>query len=112
MLADIYETNLNRIKLGQKAEVTTAAYPDERFVATVSRISDVVDPNSHTIKVRFLMANPARHLEPEMFASVNIFPEEKSTALAIPATAAFTKGAKISFTCKPRPKSLRAGWLK
>jgi cobalt-zinc-cadmium efflux system membrane fusion protein len=47
VLADIYETNLNRIKLGQKAEVTTAAYPDERFVATVSRISDVVSEQPH-----------------------------------------------------------------
>ena len=94
VLADIYETSLNRIKLGQKAEVTTAAYPDERFVATVSRISDVVDPNSHTIKVRFLVANPAGRLKPEMFASVNIYPEEKSTALAIPATAAFTESGQ------------------
>src|SRR5262245_49496991 len=29
VLADIYENDLHRIRVGQKAEVTTAAYPDE-----------------------------------------------------------------------------------
>lgn len=94
VLADIYETNLGRIKLGQKAEVSTAAYPNEKFVATVSRISDVVDPNTHTVKVRFLVTNPGGRLKPEMFASVNIFSDDQASALAIPATAAFTEGGQ------------------
>ncbi len=94
ILADIYENDLHRIRLGQKAEVTTAAYPDERFVATISRISDVVDPTTRTVKVRFLVSNPAARLKPEMFASVTIFLNEQATALMVPASAVFTEGGK------------------
>jgi len=91
VLADIYENDLHRIRVGQKAEVTTAAYPDERFMATISRISDVVDPTTRTVKVRFLVSNPAARLKPEMFASVKIFLNEAGTALTLPAGAVFTE---------------------
>jgi cobalt-zinc-cadmium efflux system membrane fusion protein len=91
VLADIYENDLHRIRVGQKAEVTTAAYPDERFMATISRISDVVDPTTRTVKVRFLVSNPAARLKPEMFASVKIFLNEAGTALTLPASAVFTE---------------------
>jgi cobalt-zinc-cadmium efflux system membrane fusion protein len=94
ILADIYENDLHRIRLGQKAEVTTAAYPDERFVATISRISDVVDPTTRTVKVRFLVSNPAARLKPEMFASVTIFLNEQAKALTVPASAVLTEGGK------------------
>jgi len=94
ILADIYENDLHRIRLGQKAEVTTAAYPDERFTATISRISDVVDPTTRTVKVRFLVSNPAARLKPEMFASVTIFLNEQATALTVPASAVFAEGGK------------------
>ena len=91
VLADIYENDLHRIRVGQKAEVTTAAYPDERFMATISRISDVIDPTTRTVKVRFLVSNPAARLKPEMFASVKIFLNEAGTALTLPASAVFTE---------------------
>jgi cobalt-zinc-cadmium efflux system membrane fusion protein len=94
VLADIYENDLHRIRVGQKAEVTTAAYPDERFMATISRISDVVDPTTRTVKVRFLVSNPAARLKPEMFASVKIFLGEAGTALTLPASAVFTENGK------------------
>jgi len=94
VLADIYETDLHRIRLGQKAEVTTAAYPNERFMATISRISDVVDPTTRTVKVRFLVSNPAARLKPEMFASVKIFLNEQATAITVPASAVFSEGGK------------------
>ncbi len=94
VLADIYESDLHRIRVGQKAEVATAAYPDERFVATISRVSDVVDPTTRTVKVRFLVSNPSGRLKPEMFASVKIFLNEQATALTVPPSAVFTEGGK------------------
>src|SRR4029077_3010878 len=94
VLADIYESDLHRIRAGQKAEVTTAAYPDERFMATVSRISDVVDPTTRPVKVRFVVSNSAGRLKPEMFATVKIFLNEQATALTVPPSAVFTEGGK------------------
>jgi len=92
ILADIYESDLHRIEVGQKAEVTTAAYPDERFMARVARISDVVDPTTRTVKVRFAVSNPAARLKPEMFASVKIFVNEQLTSITVAPSAVFTEG--------------------
>src|SRR5262249_59560252 len=65
--ADVFERDLHLIAIGLPAEVTTAAYPDERFTARVARIGAVVDPQTRTAKVRFLVANPGARLKPGMF---------------------------------------------
>jgi cobalt-zinc-cadmium efflux system membrane fusion protein len=94
VLADIFEQDLNRIKVNQKAEVTTAAYPNDRFTARVARISDVVDPMTHTVKVRFLVSNPGGRLKPEMFANVMLYVEEAEKGLMLPAEAVFVQDGK------------------
>ena len=92
VLADVFERDLHLVEVGQKAEVTTAAYPEQGFVAHVDRIGDVVDPGTRTVKVRFLVSNPEGQLKPEMFASVSLFLNESARALTIPAQAVFTEG--------------------
>ena len=92
VLADVFERDLHLVEVGQKAEVTTAAYPEQGFVAHVDRIGDVVDPGTRTVKVRFLVSNPGGQLKPEMFASVSLFLQESARALAVPAQAVFTEG--------------------
>jgi cobalt-zinc-cadmium efflux system membrane fusion protein len=94
VLADIFERDLHSVQVGQKAEVKTEAYPEHSFVARVSRISDVIDPSSRTIKVRFLVSNPGSHLKPEMFASVNLFLQESIKGLTVPAKAVFTEAGR------------------
>jgi cobalt-zinc-cadmium efflux system membrane fusion protein len=90
--ADAFERDIHLLRTGQSAEVTTAAYPDEQFRARVELISDVLDPATRTVKVRFLVTNPAFKLKPEMFATVTLFVEEQEQALIIPASAVLTEG--------------------
>jgi RND family efflux transporter MFP subunit len=92
IVADLFERDLPRVRVGEKAEIATLAYPKDTFQGQVERISDVVDPNTRTIKVRLLVANPDGRLKPEMFASVVLFLKEAEPALTIPARAAFTEG--------------------
>lgn len=92
VLADIFERDLHLVSTKQKAEVTTAAYPDQRFVAHVARINDVVDPSSRTVKVRFLVTNADGRLKPEMFAQVTLFLQESEQILQVPSTTVFTEG--------------------
>lgn len=94
ILADIYERDLRLVKVGQKAEVTTAAYPELCFVAYVSNISDIVDATTRTVKVRFLVTNSNLSLKPEMFASVSLFLEESTRVLTVPEKAVFTEGGQ------------------
>ena len=56
---DVFERDLHLVRVGGAAEVVTAAYPDRRFRAQVARISDAVDPATHTLKVRFVTAEPS-----------------------------------------------------
>jgi cobalt-zinc-cadmium efflux system membrane fusion protein len=94
VLADIFERDLHRVHVGQRAEVLTEAYPEHRFLARVSRISDVVDPATRTVKVRFLVSNPGALLKPEMFASVALMLDESASGLTIPAKALFSEGGR------------------
>ena len=94
VLADIFERDLRFISVGNRADVIADAYPDEHFSARVSRISDVVDPNTRAVKVRFLVVNPAHRLKPEMFASARIALEGAQRAIFVPAGAVFTDSGR------------------
>src|SRR5262245_9013867 len=94
VLADIFERNLRDISLGQRAEVTTTAYPDERFMARIAQIGNIVDPETHTVGVRFLVANPHGRLKPGMFATASLYLAPGSNALTVPAAPVFTEEGK------------------
>jgi cobalt-zinc-cadmium efflux system membrane fusion protein len=95
VLADVFERNLHEISLGQKAQVTTDAYPDEKFVARVAQIGNVVDPETHTLTVRFLVSNPQLRLKPGMFATASLeLPAAAGKALTVPSTAVFMEDGK------------------
>ena len=63
-------------------------------MARVTRIGDIVDPATRTVKVRFLVSNPDVHLKPEMFASVILFLDESERGLTVPAKAVFTERSR------------------
>jgi cobalt-zinc-cadmium efflux system membrane fusion protein len=91
--ADIFERDLRNISVNQKADVTTAAYPDAHFHAQVSLIGSTVDAQTRTAKVRFMVANPDARLKPGMFTSVSLFLPETSGALTVPAKAVFVENS-------------------
>jgi len=92
--ADVFERDLRYISTGQRADVTTAAYPAEHFGARVARIGSVVDPQTRTAKVRFIAANPGARLKPGMFASVSLYLPAESASLTVPAKAAFVENSR------------------
>jgi membrane fusion protein, heavy metal efflux system len=91
---DIFERDLRHIAIGQYAEVTTAAYPTDRFGARVSRIGSVVDAQTRTAKVRLLVANPDGRLKPGMFASIALYLPDSGSALTVPARAVFVEDGR------------------
>ncbi|HMF97124.1 MAG TPA: efflux RND transporter periplasmic adaptor subunit [Vicinamibacterales bacterium] len=93
--ADVFERDLHSIAAGEKADVTTAAYPDDHFSAQVSRIGTVVDPQTRTAKIRFVTSNPGLRLKPGMFTTATLqIPGSSNTALTAPAKAVFVEGGK------------------
>lgn len=69
---DVYEADLNRVRLGAPAAVTPSAFGNQRFEGRVTYAGGVVDTTSHTFKVRVEVPNTNRMLRPGMFAQVRI----------------------------------------
>ena len=89
--ADIFERDLHSIGAGQQADVTTAAYPEDHFSAQVARIGTVVDPQTRTAKMRFVVANPRLRLKPGMFIEATLQLPQSNAALTAPAKAVFVE---------------------
>ena len=92
--ADVFERDLRHINAGQKADVTAAAYPNDHFNAQVARIGAVIDAQTRTAKVRFLVANPNARLKPGMYTSMSLYLPESSSALTLPAKAVFVENSR------------------
>jgi RND family efflux transporter MFP subunit len=72
VLADVFEKDLPLIREGITGEVIPTAYPNESYKAKLTRIYDIVEPSSRTIKARFEVSNSNNKLKPEMFVTVKV----------------------------------------
>ncbi len=86
VLADVYEPDVPRVRLGQAVTVTLPCCPKDRFEGRVTYISDAVDPQTRTVKVRAVVPNRGRTLKAEMFVKATITTGSKEV-LVIPQSA-------------------------
>ena len=92
VLIDLPEQHLSRVKPGLAVSVSVDAYPGETFRATVSRIGQVVNPETRRVQVRCDLANPEGVLKPEMHARVSLLTSEGQKAVRLPNSALVTEG--------------------
>ncbi len=72
VLADVYEPDVPKIRHGESVVVTLPCCPKDRYEGQVNYISDVVDKETRTVKVRAVVPNRGRSLKAEMFVRVAI----------------------------------------
>ncbi len=70
--ADLYETDLSSVRLGQAANVTFDAYPSEHFAGRVAYVYPYLDEATRTNRVRIALDNPTGRLKPGMFATIEL----------------------------------------
>lgn len=70
--ADIYEYEMALVNKGQKVEITTTAYPGEKFEGIISFIDPYLNPKTRSVKVRIDVPNPQSRLKPGMYGDVSI----------------------------------------
>lgn len=87
VIADIPEKDIPKIKKGQGVAVTVSPYPERVFRGKINYISELIDPETRTVKVRAEVENPKGMLKPEMFATMRISTSEKGRVLAVPVSA-------------------------
>jgi Cu(I)/Ag(I) efflux system membrane fusion protein len=93
VLADVYEYELPRLSLGEKATMTLSYWPGRSWSGTVTYIYPSVDEKTRTVKVRAEVDNPKGELKPEMFADVTIHARPR-TVLQVPDDAIMESGTR------------------
>lgn len=68
--SDVPESSIRFISRGEPVEIELAAYPGETFRGRVARISDMVDPQTRTIKVSAELSNAGGKFRPEMYGRI------------------------------------------
>jgi RND family efflux transporter MFP subunit len=91
--AQVFQTDLGKIKPGDPAEVTVDAYPGKTFRGRVDYILPQVDMNTRTAKVRLVFPNPGLKLTPGMFVNI-LMKLPLGRQLVVPASAVFHSGTR------------------
>ncbi len=92
--ANVYESDIAKVKEGYTAKVTTLAYPDSTFSGVVDKVNQILDPVTKVMKIRVRLANPGMRMKPEMFANILIENKEGRKTVAIPSDGVITDNDK------------------
>ncbi len=81
------QQSLSQLRVGQKASVTSDAFPDQTFSGEVSALDPQVDTDTRNVRIRATLRNPERKLLPGMFANVRVEVGAPVRYLTLPQTA-------------------------
>ncbi len=107
IIANVYESNISQVRLGEEAEVTTLSYPGRVFKGKVDKVLNVLDPTNKVMKIRVQLPNNDYALKPEMFASVNVINQKDSNALCIPSSALIFDNSEYFVLVYHTPSDIR-----
>jgi cobalt-zinc-cadmium efflux system membrane fusion protein len=83
VLANIYQTDLAYVKVGDQVSVQTDSYPNI-FRAKISFISPALDPNTRTLQARIVVENPGEKLKKDMYCYATVTAGVIPNAIAVP----------------------------
>jgi RND family efflux transporter MFP subunit len=84
IVADVYERDFSRVRVGSEAAITTPAYPGATRRGRVGYIDPQVNGATRTAKVRIEVANPRGELRLGMYADVALSTGEATARVLIP----------------------------
>ena len=86
IVCDVYENDLDAVRVGESADIRPNAYPNKALKGRIDNILPTLDPNLRTAKVRVEVPNPGI-LRIGMFVTATFYGKQPETRAAIPATA-------------------------
>jgi Cu(I)/Ag(I) efflux system membrane fusion protein len=93
VLADAYESDISRVKVGAVATLRIDALPNRVFRGRVGFVDPLLDPKTRTAKIRVSFANPGLDLKPDMFGEVS-FESSPRQGLRVPLDALIDSGTE------------------
>ncbi len=104
--ADVSESNLEKIRVGQPCEISLDALPDDRFRGVVHMIVPTADRSKATVLVKVRFVDKDQRILPEMsamvaFLSRPVRDDERKPETAVSPSAVTTRGGrKVVFLLK------------
>jgi Cu(I)/Ag(I) efflux system membrane fusion protein len=89
--ADVFEADLPYVKVGQQAVIHFPYEPGKAITGRVGYSYPVLDPQTHTAKIRIDVANPGTVLKPNMLADVELT-IDYGRHMVVPAEAVLNSG--------------------
>ena len=93
VVADIYESELPLIKVGDRAQIRLSYFPGQEFSAVIEFIYPTLSAESRTARARFTLPNPQGKLKPQMFGQVEL-KINLGRRLAVPGDAVIDTGPR------------------
>jgi Cu(I)/Ag(I) efflux system membrane fusion protein len=91
VLADVYEYQVERVKLGQRGTLELVGLPGRSFAGQVQFIYPSIDPATRTLRVRLEFPNSGLKLRPGMYGNVRLQLETR-VGLVVPSEAIVDTG--------------------
>jgi cobalt-zinc-cadmium efflux system membrane fusion protein len=86
VLANVYQSDLGSVHVGDPVDVTTDAYP-LTFHGRISFLSAALDPNTRTLQARIVTENPGDKLKKDMYVTATVSAGSVRNALIVPDSA-------------------------
>jgi multidrug efflux pump subunit AcrA (membrane-fusion protein) len=84
VIAQVYEEDLGKVKVGQEVNIHALSYPKLVFPGKVTLIEPNLDPLTRTVNLRITLNNEKELLKPGMFVRANVILAHNEAALAVP----------------------------
>ncbi|MFO8742944.1 efflux RND transporter periplasmic adaptor subunit [Legionella pneumophila serogroup 1] len=84
VVAQVYEEDLGKVKVGQEVNVHVLSYPKQTFPGQVTLIEPNLDPLTRTVNVRITLDNKEGLLKLGMFVRANVILTHNKAALTVP----------------------------
>jgi membrane fusion protein, heavy metal efflux system len=92
MLANVAESDVSSIYVGQEVKVSLLSFPGKLFEGRISTVTSMVDPNSHRMLVRSDIDDPQHQLRSGMFATFMIRTGDPVRSPAVPLSGLVREG--------------------
>ncbi len=93
VLAEVFQNDLGRIKIGDRATLTVDTYPRRVFEGRVNFVYPQVDMTTRTARARLIFSNAGLKLSPGMFVNATL-KVSMGKQLVIPATGVLQSGTR------------------
>jgi Cu(I)/Ag(I) efflux system membrane fusion protein len=113
VVAEVSESEVRRVRVGQAARLELPAYPGQTFVGKVSFVYPTLDAQTRTLRLRVELRNPKQLLRPGMYGTI-LLELPASDGLVVPSEAVVDTGeVQYVFVAKPggrfEPRQVKVG---